>query len=171
MAAIPKKTLEIITRHKGEKIYAICQSDEKMSMIIGSLAGVQGTNVFIRERTNNKLIELSLLSTGKQRLFHLYNTNYIDLVFARMTTPLSKKIADRKMQSQILKNLKKKLNQDLLFVFKTTEDLHFSCGKFKDMRIMDIVLSLRPFYHKDENLLYTSVLHIYSPDGEDLINV
>jgi hypothetical protein len=171
MAVISAKILEIIKRHKGEKVFAVHKSDEGVSLLVGKLTDIEGDKVVIRENKDNNLVGLSLNPSGKHQLLHLYNKLFIDLVNAKKTVDLSKKVSDRELQKEILKNLKKKLRQDLLFVFKGGEDLHVSRGKFKNMRIKDIVLSPGPFYNQDESLNYRSVFHIYSPDGTDLINV
>ncbi len=171
MAVISPKILEIISRHIGEKCFAVYQTHEGISMVIGKVASVESKEIVIHVKKDNQLMGLSLAENSSNQLLHLYNKLFIDLVNAKKTTELSKKVSDRVLQKEILINLKKKLGKDLLFVYKAGEDLHVSRGKFKNMRINDIVLSPGPFYNKDESLFYHSVFHIYSPDGEDLINV
>jgi hypothetical protein len=140
-------------------------------MVKGKIADVDNKEIVIQIKKDNSLMSLSFTSNRPNEIFHLYNKLFIDLINAKKTVDLSKKVSDRNLQKLILANLKKKLGQDLLFVYRAGEDLHVSRGKFKNMRIKDIVLSPGPFYNQDESLFYHSVLHIYSPDGEDLIDV
>jgi len=171
MAIITSKILEIIARHKEEICYAVYRSQDGISMISGKVADVGNNELVMQVNKDNSLVGLSLITNSKRELLHLYNKLLIDLVNARKTVDLSKKVANRNLQKLILANLKKKLGKDLLFVYKAGEDIHVSRGRFKDMRTKDIVLALGPFYNQDESLFYHSVLHIYSPDGEDLIDV
>lgn len=171
MSSIPPKILEIINRHKGEKVYAVYQEPDNISLQTGKLASIEPDEIVIQDTSKNALVGISLSGSGNKTLLHLYNKLFIDLVNAKKTVDMSKKVSNRDLQKEMLKNLKKKLRQDLLFVFKAGEDIHVSRGIFKNMRIKDIVLSLGPFYNTEESLFYHSVLHIYSPDGTDLIDV
>jgi hypothetical protein len=171
MAVISPKILEIITKHIGETCYAVHRSSEGISMVAGVLEDVSENSLIIHTKKDNASVRLSLKTNASNEVLHLYNKLFIDLVNAKKTIDLSVKVSKRELQKQILANLKKKLGKDLLFVFKAGEDIHVSTGKFKNMRIKDIVLSLKPFYNQDESLFYHSVLHVYSPDGEDLIDV
>jgi len=171
MAVITPKILEIISKHLGETCYAVHRSSEGISMVAGKLDDASENGLTIFSKKDKSGIRLSFKSNAGNEVLHLYNKLFIDLVNAKKTIDLSVKVSNRELQKQILANLKKKIGKDLLFVYKAGDDILVSSGKFKNMRIKDIVLSLKPFYNQDESLFYHSVLHIYSPDGEDLIDV
>ena len=103
--------------------------------------------------------------------FNIYNSKYIDLLKAHATDSLARKVLNSELQKTIVKNLKFNMGNVLFYVCLTYDGFEIHSGKFKNMRISDIVIKPVHKPEEDMSLPYTTVLHIYNSDGEDLINV
>jgi hypothetical protein len=171
MPALLVKIYEILKRHIGSEAFFVYKHNNKIYLDEGILLDVDEEHIRMREKSGLIKDNIYFEEGYPRTLLNLYNTKYIDLLKARVTDSMARKVMKSELQKTIVKNLKFNMGNVLAYVCLTYDGFEIHHGKFKNMRISDIVVSRECNPEEDLSLPYTSVLHIYNSDGEDLINV
>jgi len=171
MPALLVKIYEILKRHIGTEAYFVYMHNNKIYLDEGILLDVDEEHIRMREKSGLIKDNIYFEEGYPRTLLNLYNTKYIDLLKAKYTDSMARKIMNSELQKTIVKNLKFNMGNVLTYICLTYDGFEIHYGKFKNMRIGDIVITKDPNLDEDFSIPYTSVLHIYNSDGEDLINV
>jgi hypothetical protein len=171
MPALLVKIYEILKRHIGMEVFYIYKYNNKIYLDEGILLDVDEEHIRIREKSGLIKDNVYFEEGYPRTLLNVYNSKYIDLLKAKITDSMARKVMKSELQKTIVKNLKFNMGSELAYICLTYDGFEIHYGKFKNMRISDIVIVKDCQNSEDFSLPYTSVLHIYNSDGEDLINV
>jgi hypothetical protein len=170
MSKLHPKIIEIIAKHKGSKITAIHRDIEGINLKQGELITSTSDSISIKEADGNQST-IPFYKGNDLNTLHIYNSNMIDLVRAKMVDHMAEKMKVRANQKIIIANLKPTIHKVMNFVFKQGGTLNMAKGEFDNMGIQDIKLKLAPFYNKELVLPYYQVYHIYLNENTDLIDL
>jgi len=165
------KTIEILSRHKGEKIYAINVIDNSMKLYKGKLVSIEINNIIIHDEFSNNDVMLSYMKDTSNYLRAIYNTNNIELLTLKQTPFLSVKLKNRDNMANIISRIKPNLGSIVALVFSRNNSINLVNGELSNMGMMDIVVKPAPFFNSEEKLSYNSILHIFDKNGYDLIAI
>ena len=171
MPALLVKIYELLKRHISSDVFVIYKYKDKIYLDEGILLDVDEDKIRVREKSGLIKDNIYFEDGYPRTLLNIYNSKYIDLLKAHATDSLARKVLNSELQKTIVKNLKFNMGNVLFYVCLTYDGFEIHSGKFKNMRISDIVIKPVHKPEEDMSLPYTTVLHIYNSDGEDLINV
>ncbi len=171
MHALLVKIYEILKRHIGEEIFFIYLYNEKIYLEEGVLLDVDEEHIRVREKSGLIKDNIYFEAGYPRTLLNVYNKKNIDLLKAKVTDSMGRKIMNSELQKTIVKNLKFNMGKCLAYICLTYDGFEIHYGKFKNMRISDILIYSELKNKEDISLPYTTVLHIYNSEGDDLINV
>ncbi len=170
MGGVVSQILEIIKRHYEDEVFVVAKRSQRLILYSGILSEADDEGITLTDETGiASQTRLLYENEGEKLLYHIYNRNHIDLLNATTTPTLAMKLKEKEKKKAILVSLKPYLKQILFFVHKHQQNIHVSSGRFYDMGMMGISLKLPPFFNKDLNLSYNSILHIYNQEYTDLI--
>jgi hypothetical protein len=162
--------LEIIKKHIGMTVFCIYRKTDGLSFCEGKLMFVDQDIIVIDNPGIYKdRITLKFSENGRQNILHLYQDKFIDLITAKETPTLNKKLRDNDLKKNIMSNLKKHIEKEVYFVYKANNRVALSLSKFMNMGISDILCRVAPFFNQDVRLRYENILHVYNLDGVDLL--
>jgi len=163
---------DLIIRHLGEIVYIVFIEDDEMLIKSGKLLEANPSFVVIKSDTLYKETnEIELMDGKLKKIIHFYNSLFIDLITAKEAIPLSHKLRKSDSQKEIISNLKPYLGNELAFIYKQNEGVSLATGKFLDMGVKGIKLSIAPFYNSEIILHYDKIIHIYDNRLVDLLKV
>lgn len=166
MGEIKPYLVKFLQKHLNNKLYSVYFADGKVNFLSGKLLQVLADKIIIEDSKDKSHQTIGINS---DILFHIYNQNYIDLVNAKETITLDKKLRNKELQKIILNKLRPNMGKEVTVFTKTSEGMFFVRGKFTDMGIMGVTLLAAPFYNAAQNLPYRSVMHVYGEDLKDLL--
>lgn len=164
--------VELLKRHIGDHVTVIHKRDGYLHLCEGSLRSATADGIAVKsdQFISDKEYIKFLTETGN-RILHIYNTLYIDLMTGRETPSLIMKLRDHEKQKRVISLLKPYLNKELYFVYKQTPGITLSKGIFVNMGVQSVTVKVAPFYNREESIHYDRVLHIYDQKYLDLLSI
>ncbi len=167
--SLKHQALSILKRHIGSNIQVVLWENDGLVLKEGELNVVNNSSVRI---ISNISKEGNLLLPFEQDdisyVLHIYNSIYIDILRGKETIPFANKLKTGDFQV-LIESLKPHLNDIVHIVFKQTQGIGVTNGKFTDMGIKELIVKPAPFFNTTQRLNYQNILHIYKDNDDDLI--
>lgn len=164
--------LELLKRHIGDNVTVIHKCDGFLQLSEGSLRMASSEGISVKsEHFISEKEYISFITETGNRILHIYNTLYIDLMIGRETPPMINKLREPKQQKRVISILKPYLNKELYFVYKQTPGITLSKGIFINMGVQSVTVKVAPFYNREESIHYDRVLHIFDEKYLDLLSI
>jgi hypothetical protein len=162
--------LGIIKKHVGMQVFCIYRKGDGLALCEGKLYTVEQEMIVIdNPGIYKERVAIKFYENGEKNILHLYQDKFIDLINAKETPTLNKKLRDPDLKKTILSNLKKQINKEVYFAYKANNKVSLSLSKFMNMGIADILCRVAPFFNQDTRLRYENILHVFTVDGIDLL--
>ncbi len=163
---------ELLKRHINDTVTVIHKCDGLLQLSEGSLRMVSSEAISVKnENFISEKEYINFITETGNRILHIYNTLYIDLMVGREYPTLITKLREPKQQKRVISLLKPYLNKELYFIYKQTPGITLSKGIFIDMGVQSITVKVAPFYNREESIHYDRVLHIYDDKFLDLLSI
>lgn len=170
MAIKSKYQIEsVLKRHIGSIIQIVIWDNDGLTLKEGNLTVVNNSSINILSKISKEgNLSIPFDKNGETYILHIYNSVYIDIFNGKETIPFSNKLKTGDFQV-LIDSLKPNLNEIVHIVFKQTNGIGVTNGKFTDMGISELIVKPAPFFNTTQRLNYQNILHIYKDNDDDLI--
>lgn len=171
MPTLLVKTYKILETHLSQELFAIYKHKNGVYLDESVLIAVDDEYIRLREKSGIIKQKIYFAEGYGKTLLNVYNSKYVDLLKAKPTDSMGRKLLNSELQKLIVKNLKFNMGEELFYVCLSYDGFEIHRGKFINMRMSDIIY--KPNLDDKENISipYISILHIYNSEGDDLIHV
>ncbi len=168
---IPAYVPQLLTKHVNDVLHVIYFDEGKIGIKSGTLLIVNANSIVLNLAGESTKQEISFFKNDQVSVLNIYNRNYIDLMNAKATEPLSEKLKVRDIKKIILNNLRPLIGKEITMVSKVDNKLTASKGLLSNMGIAGASIKPAPFYNSELDMNYRNIFHIYSAENIDLLNV
>lgn len=163
------QTFSILKKHIGSNIQIVIWENNGLILKEGKLNVVNNSNIRILSKISKEgNLLLPFEKNNDPYILHIYNSIYIDILKGKETIPFANKLKTGDFQV-LIDSLKPHLNDVIHIVFKQSQGIGVTNGKFTDMGIKELIVKPAPFFNTTQRLNYQNILHIYKDNNDDLI--
>lgn len=168
---LPAYVTQLLNKHIGSTLNCVYIEEGRISLKIGSLETVLSDKIILKLNSDNSKVTLNFFEKDELILLNIYNSNNIDLIRGKKPFTMDEKLKLRELKTQMMSNIKKFIEKEVYVVYKTETKHMINRGLLTNMGVSGVVIKPAPFYNAEEHIYYRHILHIYSPAGNDLLNV